>query len=122
MSLGVMFDLARPPFHPRARELFIAGKDCLDCTGASEGRDRKASLATVQALVLLGTYVLNDNNGSGAESYWPLLGNAVKIAQAVGLHRDGEVFGLDARDVDERRKVYWELIEYDRTQALSFGR
>lgn len=115
MALGVMFDLSRPPFHPRSRELFLLGRECL------ERMHEKASLATVQALVMVGTYVLNDNDGNGAESFWPLLGNAVKIALSVGLQRDGEAFGLDARDVDERRKVYWELMVRHNSTALTAG-
>jgi hypothetical protein len=37
---------------------------------------------------------------------------------SVALHREGGPFSLDSRDVYERRKVYWELMEYDPTQAL----
>lgn len=55
MALGVMFDLNRPPFHPRGRELFLLGRECLERT------HEKASVATVQALTMVGTYVLNDN-------------------------------------------------------------
>lgn len=61
--------------------------------------------------------------------FWPILGTAVKVAQGVsplpplhagirevvltqqlGLHRDGEAFGLSEYEVVERRQVWWELV------------
>ncbi|WOO81902.1 putative transcriptional regulatory protein [Vanrija pseudolonga] len=116
MALGVLFDIARAPFHPRGRELFLIAQDILHRSPS------KPSVALVQAQVLLGTYILNDNDADGAERYWTILGSAIKSAQSVGLHRDGAAFGLSPAEVDERRVLFWELMEYDRTQALSFGR
>jgi len=64
-------------------------------------------------------------DGNGAELFWPILGSAVKIAQSVsphpivltvaesgqlGLHRDGEAFGLSTYEVQERRQVWWEVV------------
>ncbi|KAL1412387.1 hypothetical protein Q8F55_000132 [Vanrija albida] len=116
MALGVLFDIGRAPFHPRGRELFLIAQDILHRAPSPP------SVALVQAQVLLGTYILNDNDADGAERYWPILGSAIKSAQSVGLHRDGAAFGLSPEQVDERRVLFWELMEYDRTQALSFGR
>lgn len=136
MALGVLFDIGRAPcklflvtprparadalaprpVHPRGRELFLIAQDILHRSPS------KPSVALVQAQVLLGTYILNDNDADGAERYWPILGSAIKSAQSVGLHRDGAAFGLSPAEVDERRVLFWELMEYDRTQALSFGR
>ncbi|WWD21698.1 hypothetical protein CI109_106184 [Kwoniella shandongensis] len=117
MAIGSMFDLNRPPFHPRGEQLFLLGRACISTLGIEH-----ASPATVQALHLMGTYILNDKRGNGAEVFWPILGTAVKIAQSLGLHRDGSHFGLSQYEIEERRVVWWELVTYDRLQALCFGR
>ncbi|WWC86691.1 uncharacterized protein L201_001568 [Kwoniella dendrophila CBS 6074] len=117
MALGAMFDLNRPPFHPRGEQLFRFGRSCLNFLGLEH-----ASPATVQALHLMGTYILNDKRGNGAEVFWPILGTAVKVAQGLGLHRDGSHFGLLPYEIEERRQVWWEIVTYDRLQALCFGR
>ncbi|WVF69574.1 hypothetical protein IAT40_004352 [Kwoniella sp. CBS 6097] len=117
MGIGAMFDLNRPPFHPRGDQLFRLGQACISSTGIEH-----ASPATVQAFHLMGTFILNDKRGNGAEAFWPILGTAVKIAQSLGLHRDGSHYGLSRYEIEERRQVWWELVTYDRLQALCFGR
>ncbi|WVQ79861.1 hypothetical protein IAT38_001961 [Cryptococcus sp. DSM 104549] len=117
MALGAMFDLNRPPFHPRGEQLFLFGRACISTLGIEH-----ASPATVQAMHLMGSYILNDKRGNGAEVFWPILGTAIKIAQSLGLHRDGSHFGLSEYEIEERRQVWWEVVTYDRLQALCFGR
>ncbi|OCF33828.1 transcriptional regulatory protein [Kwoniella heveanensis BCC8398] len=117
MGIGAMFDLNRAPFHPRGDQLFRLGQACISSTGIEH-----ASPATVQAFHLMGTFILNDKRGNGAEAFWPILGTAVKIAQSLGLHRDGSHYGLSRYEIEERRQVWWELVTYDRLQALCFGR
>nr|XP_018265258.1 transcriptional regulatory protein [Kwoniella dejecticola CBS 10117]OBR87416.1 transcriptional regulatory protein [Kwoniella dejecticola CBS 10117] len=117
MAIGAMFDLNRQPFHPRGDQLFQLGRSCINARGLEN-----ASPATIQALHLMGTYILNDKHGNGAELFWPIIGTAVKVAQSLGLHRDGTSFGLSSYEVEERRQVWWELVTYDRLQALCFGR
>ncbi|PWN52389.1 hypothetical protein IE53DRAFT_367260 [Violaceomyces palustris] len=56
-----------------------------------------------------------------AES-WSLLGNAIRAAQAIGLHRDGSRLGLDAVTTERRRRL-WALIFYmDKTTSILLGR
>jgi hypothetical protein len=67
MALGVMFDLNRQPCEstlvvqakqavdPRGERLFLLGRACLSAVGFEH-----SSPATVQALHLCGTYILND--------------------------------------------------------------
>lgn len=117
MALGVMFDLSGEPYRQRGADLFALGRACVEHEDGGQ-----ASLATVQAALLSGTYILNDNNSSGAETFWPIIGSAIKTAQSIGLHRDGTLFDLSDYEVQYRRQVWWELITYDRLQALCFGR
>ncbi|ODN79453.1 hypothetical protein L202_03431 [Cryptococcus amylolentus CBS 6039] len=118
MALGVMYDLHRPPFDPRGEQLFSLGRACISTVGIEH-----ASPATVQALLLMGTYILNDKRGNGGEVFWPILGTAVKIAQGLGLHRDGSNYGgLSQYEIEERRQTWWEVVTYDRLQAICFAR
>ncbi|KAF4977072.1 hypothetical protein FZEAL_6350 [Fusarium zealandicum] len=43
-----------------------------------------------------------------------LLGLAVRIAQRMGLHRDPAQFGLPPFEVEQRRRLWWTLVGYDR--------
>ncbi|KAL6886000.1 fungal-specific transcription factor domain-containing protein [Trichoderma evansii] len=45
--------------------------------------------------------------------FWMLTGVAVRIAQRMGLHRDGEGLGLSPFDVQMRRRVFWQLLPLD---------
>ncbi|WVQ75829.1 hypothetical protein IAR50_005462 [Cryptococcus sp. DSM 104548] len=118
MALGVMYDLHRPPFDPRGEQLFSLGRACISTVGIEH-----ASPATVQALHLMGTYILNDKRGNGGEVFWPILGTAVNVAQALGLHRDGSNYGgLSQYEIEERRQTWWEVVTYDRLQAICFAR
>ncbi|ORX34053.1 fungal-specific transcription factor domain-domain-containing protein [Kockovaella imperatae] len=133
MGLGALFDLdgSHSKFHPRkgsasdpdlldqhrAQELYRNGVACLQAEGASQ-----PSLASVQALLLCATFLLNTDDTSAPETAWLILGTAVKMAQRLGLHRDGDVFGLSPKETAERRRVWWELMMQDRLQALCFGR
>ncbi|BEI81882.1 hypothetical protein CcaverHIS002_0210420 [Cutaneotrichosporon cavernicola] len=117
MAVGVMFDLTREPWDDRGAQLFFCGRACLGLVGLEN-----ASPATVLALHLMGTYILNDKLGNSADVFWPILGTATRVAQSLGLHRDGLMFGLSSYEVQERRMLYWEVLTYDRLQALCFGR
>lgn len=43
--------------------------------------------------------------GRSGDPAWPLWGLAMRIAQAMGLHRDGETWGLPPEVTEERRWV-----------------
>lgn len=101
----------------RATELFDAGQACLHIA-----KKQQPSFALVQALHLSATYILNSQDPAAAETTWPVLGQALKLAQSLGLHRDGERFGLSEAEVGDKRQVWWELVGFDRLQALCLGR
>jgi Fungal specific transcription factor domain len=43
-----------------------------------------------------------------------LIGIAVRIAHRMGLHRDPATFGLSPFEVEQRRRLWWTLVGYDR--------
>ena len=48
-----------------------------------------------------------------SHTFWILTGVAVRIAQHMGLHRDGESLGLPPFDVQMRRRLFWQLLPLD---------
>lgn len=107
---------------PRGERLFLLGRACLSAVGFEH-----SSPATVQALLLCGTFILNDKrmhpiwlkltiDGNGAEIFWPMLGAAVKTAQSVGQ------FPMAALTCSS---VYIEMVrhlDYQSMRLLSGGR
>lgn len=47
-------------------------------------------------------------------SLFCLLGMAIRIAQRIGLHRDGAQFGLSPFEVEMRRRLWWQLAAFDK--------
>lgn len=48
-----------------------------------------------------------------AHTYWILTGVAVRIAQRMGIHRDGEKLGLPPFEVQMRRRLFYQLLPID---------
>ena len=46
-------------------------------------------------------------------TFWIMTGVAVRIAQRIGLHRDGESLSLPPFDVEIRRRLFWQLLPLD---------
>lgn len=44
---------------------------------------------------------------------WSLTGLAIRIAQSLGLHRDGTRFGLSPFDTQMRRRLWWQICILD---------
>lgn len=42
------------------------------------------------------------------------VGIAVRVGQRMGLHRDGAIFGLSPFEVEQRRRLWWTIVGYDR--------
>lgn len=45
----------------------------------------------------------------------------MRIAQQMGLHRDGSQLGLSVFETEMRRRVWWHIIYIDRTVARTYG-
>ncbi|OKL63944.1 hypothetical protein UA08_00869 [Talaromyces atroroseus] len=68
------------------------------------------------SLYLVSSRVLCDRR-----TLWCLSGMAIRIAQQIGLHRDGSRLGLSAFETEMRRRVWWHIIYMDRTIARTSG-
>ncbi|RFU74836.1 hypothetical protein TARUN_7405 [Trichoderma arundinaceum] len=71
---------------------------------------KTTEMPILQAYVL---FLISIRTQSDPHLFWMLTGIAVRIAQRMGLHRDGEGLGLPPFDVEMRRRVFWQLLPLD---------
>ncbi|KAG8907057.1 hypothetical protein FRB99_005434 [Tulasnella sp. 403] len=76
-------------------------------------------LAHVQAFVLLSSFLASLNCLPQA---WLLCGQAVRIAQDLGLHRSPKHLVMSPINKETRRKVWWCVYGLDRMLAVALGR
>ncbi|KAI1758686.1 hypothetical protein GGR53DRAFT_472111 [Hypoxylon sp. FL1150] len=72
---------------------------------------RNPDLTVLQAYLL---YLIGIRQYSDPRSLFCLTGIAVRLAQRMGLHRDGAQFQLSPFEVEERRRLWWTLAGFDR--------
>ncbi|KAI1810938.1 hypothetical protein GGS20DRAFT_579478 [Poronia punctata] len=75
-------------------------------------------IVILQALVL---YLLSLAGRVDRHAAWILNGVTVRIAQKMGLHRDGELLGLPPFETEMRRRIWWQIILIDTYHALLSG-
>nr|D7PI00.1 RecName: Full=Transcription factor vrtR1; AltName: Full=Viridicatumtoxin synthesis protein R1 [Penicillium aethiopicum]ADI24933.1 VrtR1 [Penicillium aethiopicum] len=56
-----------------------------------------------------------------SHTFWILTGIAVRLAQRMGLHRDGESLGLPPFEVQMRRRLFWQLLPLDSYAGQTSG-
>ncbi|BEI83067.1 hypothetical protein CcaverHIS002_0309350 [Cutaneotrichosporon cavernicola] len=78
-----------------------------------------ASLASVQALMLVSLYQYNAGERCTA---WTIIGEAARVAVSLGMHRDGEDGNFDSVQRNLRRLVWWQLFIFEQTLSLDLGR
>jgi hypothetical protein len=79
---------------------------------------RTSELMVLQAFI---SFLLSVRGTYDPHTFWVLTGVAVRIGQRMGLHRDGEVLGLNPFDVEVRRRVFWQLLPLDGMAAQVSG-
>lgn len=55
------------------------------------------------------------------QSLWSLMGLVIRNAERLGIHRDGTLLGLSPFEVEERRRVWWQLQHVDLALAIKGG-
>ena len=67
-------------------------------------------LIVLQAMLLFLTCVrLSDDT----RYVWTLTGLLIRLAQALGVHRDGEQFGVSPFETEMRRRLWWQICTLD---------
>ncbi|MCJ1285456.1 hypothetical protein MMC26_004796 [Xylographa opegraphella] len=77
-----------------------------------------SDLPVLQALYL---YVLAMRNRARPATLYSLMGIAVRIAERLGLHRDGDLLGLSPMVAEERRRTWWQMQQVEVLIALVVG-
>ncbi|KAH3905824.1 hypothetical protein HBH56_214070 [Parastagonospora nodorum] len=77
----------------------------------------QASVASVQACILLGSYYVYHGKPNLSFS---LLGATIRTAQAIGLHR--QALRGDVASTEERKRVWWTIYTWDRFASVTYGR
>ncbi|KAF4550229.1 Fungal specific transcription factor domain-containing protein 24 [Elsinoe fawcettii] len=68
-----------------------------------------ASTGELQVLQALVMYILAMRNRARPAECFSLMGIAVRIAQRLGIHRDGGELGLPPCKAEERRRTWWQM-------------
>ncbi|ROV92689.1 hypothetical protein VSDG_06579 [Cytospora chrysosperma] len=89
-------------------------RTCLSRLGFLKTHD----LFTLQALVI---YLISLQGRYNRHASWILNGIVIRIAQKMGLHRDGELLGLKPFDTEMRRRLWWQIIMIDAKYAMLSG-
>ncbi|KAJ4186737.1 hypothetical protein NW755_007469 [Fusarium falciforme] len=76
------------------------------------------TLTGLRALAIYLSALRVHNRGKGI---WILNGLAIRIAQSLGLHRDGERLGLPPFESELRRRLWWHLITRDSRSGEDYG-
>ena len=71
------------------------------------------SLAAIECLHMMVSYLFTTGDSTAAKAAWPVLGICVRLACGMGLHRDSGTWGLAGRDKAERERLWWEIVTYD---------
>ncbi|KAJ5426148.1 hypothetical protein N7465_001218 [Penicillium sp. CMV-2018d] len=79
---------------------------------------RTSSSVVLQAFML---YLLCMRSFSDPHTIWTLCGIAVRIAQRIGMHRDGATHGFSIFETEMRRRIWFQLMIIDATSAQFCG-
>jgi hypothetical protein len=75
-------------------------------------------MIVLQAFVL---FLLLLRRNDDARKVWTLTGLAVRIAQTLGVHRDGSHFGLKPFEIEMRRRLWWQVCILDARASEDHG-
>lgn len=79
---------------------------------------RTTDTVVLQAYFL---FLLAVRNTYDPHTFWILTGIATRIAQRIGLHRDGDSLGLQPFEAEMRRRLFWQLFPLDGMAAQLSG-
>ncbi|KAF8843214.1 hypothetical protein BDN67DRAFT_964572 [Paxillus ammoniavirescens] len=119
MSIGLLVDLNQQNESPRADVYHRLARASLSEMNLMD----EPNLDLLQTLFYMIWYLLIFSDKSQAVAYaWSIMGLTVKLAQSLGLHRDGNRWKVIPEESQRRRMLCWELLNLDARLALSLGR
>lgn len=79
---------------------------------ATEQALARAGFLSTQELLLVQAFVLYlccVRRHDDVKPVWTLTGVLIRMAHSLGIHRDGEKFGLSPYDTEMRRRLWWQV-------------
>ncbi|KAF8656067.1 hypothetical protein AX16_002767 [Volvariella volvacea WC 439] len=117
-ALGALLDLNLPPYNAEGEYYFDIGRAAMALRPVFDS----PQVDTVQALGVMATYLSLAGKKYKRDSAWCVMSLASKLAQSIGLHRDSARWHMDARTVEKRRLLFWEVFACDVSHSLALGR
>lgn len=123
-AVGARMDLTLPHDNDEADRYFLCGWTALSLCSTVISPE----LCTVQALLLLALYHVQDGRRYDLDSACTLAGLAVKRAIGIGIYRDlcsepsQQSPGFNVKIVSRRRHVWWEAFCFDTLMSMQTGR
>ncbi|RAL11871.1 Zn(II)2Cys6 transcription factor [Aspergillus homomorphus CBS 101889] len=74
------------------------------------------SVPAIQTCILFGSHHVYHGRPNLS---FTLLGATIKMAHAIGMHREARRGGLD--DIEERKRVWWTIYTWDRFASITYG-
>jgi hypothetical protein len=120
LAIGSLADTSLPPYNIEAEKYHQLAKAALFQDSFLD----TPTINAIQALFLMTYYLfLSDRHASSTGTRWAIMGLAVRLSQAIGLHRDsGRWKGVELEEAQRRRQFFWELFTYDSWQCFTFAR
>ncbi|KAM3425652.1 hypothetical protein BST61_g7597 [Cercospora zeina] len=84
----------------------------------------RANFLTTEEIVVLQAFLIFLmclRRNSDARVIWTLTGLVVRIAQTIGIHRDGSHFGLSPFEIEMRRRLWWQVCILDTRASEDHG-
>ncbi|KAI4165954.1 MAG: hypothetical protein LQ342_000385 [Letrouitia transgressa] len=75
-------------------------------------------LIVVQSFVL---FLICVRRHDDTRFVWTLTGLLIRLAQSLGLHRDGKQFGLTPYEIELRRRLWWQIVHLDLRASEDHG-
>ena len=79
---------------------------------------RTPTLSSLIAFLIAQTCLIREEEPLTSCSF---LGMAMRVAQSMGLHRDGSLFGLNEIECEIRRRIWWHIVYLDVQGAIATG-
>ncbi|KAL5507235.1 hypothetical protein ACEPAH_6691 [Sanghuangporus vaninii] len=117
-ACGAVGDLTQNPLNDEAVQYHTLAKAAMGVKSIMHG----ASLTGVQTLYLLGAYDIYTGQKKSQEDSWKMATLGSCMAASIGLHRDPSRWGFDAKMIERRRRVFWEIYIIDIWLSLASGR
>ncbi|KAG9219101.1 hypothetical protein CCMSSC00406_0001511 [Pleurotus cornucopiae] len=117
-SLGSLMDLTLPSHSPESENYHQVARAALALRSVFDSPE----ISTVQAIVLMASFHSLGSRRYTIDSSWSLLALACKLAQSIGLHRDSARWKLEAKTIQRRRVLWWEVFAMDLFHSLAMGR